>query len=61
MDFSKGQLSSALAMKYTDIPSDAMSMYINFCYIDGLSSPHILTSLVCAWQTEDSQQMLVNE
>lgn len=49
MEFSKGQLSSALATKYTDIPSDAMSTYINFCCIGGLSSLQVLTSLMCAW------------
>lgn len=61
MNFSNGQLSSALATKYTEIPSDAVLIYIHFSYIGGLSSVHIVTSLVCAWQTEVFQQMLVNE
>lgn len=42
MDFSKGPLSRVLATKYTEIPRDDMLMYINFCYIDGLGSSHIL-------------------
>ena len=36
-----------------------MLMYINFCYIDGLGFLH--TSLVCTWQKEVFQQMLVSK
>lgn len=44
--------SSVLATKSQKITSVAVLMYINFYYIDVLSSPDILTFPLCAWKTE---------